>query len=136
MKRCDETYDIFGYDDVTMDDIQKLLPTDSDIDSRWPELMLTVFNALKDELSKLNLNDEYALILLARLCKDTGGLQYYFPKGDALEHQLKRMHIWRDFNGNNVPELSRRYGISTQNVYAAIRQMRASEVKARQIGLF
>lgn len=136
MKRCEETYDIFGYDDVTLEDLQKLLPCDDENDYLWPELMLTVFNSLKDELCKLNISEEYALILLARLCKDTGGLQYYFPKGDALEHQLKRMHIWRDFNGSNVQVLSRRYGISTQNVYDAIRRMRASEVKARQIGLF
>ncbi|WP_241908835.1 Mor transcription activator family protein [Vibrio kanaloae] len=131
----EENFEMFGYDDVSVDDLEALLPTDESR-HRWPDMMLTIYESLRSELNKLGLDDGYALVLLSRLCADTGGLQYYFPKGELLEHQLKRMRIWKEFNGNNVPELAKKHGISTQNVYMAIRQMRAQEIKRHQQELF
>ncbi|EKO3778378.1 positive regulator of late transcription [Vibrio metschnikovii] len=130
-----QNFDMFGFDNVSLDDIDKLLE-DEESRVRWPEMMMTIFHSLSDECSKFGLNDRAALVMLARLCKDTGGLQYYFPKGEQLEHQLRCMYIWREFNGNNVPELAMKYKLSTQNIYAAIRKMRSLEVKKRQHQLF
>ncbi len=127
--------DMFGFKGVSLDDLDRLLP-DEETKARWPEMMLTIYESLRDEFNNLNLDERYALIMLARLCKDTGGLQYYFPKGDQLEHQLKCMYIWRDFDGKNVPDLAIKYDTSTQNIYTAIRKMRALEVKKRQPPLF
>jgi len=127
--------DLFGFENVSIEDLDQLLPTEEN-SVRWPEMMLTIFESLRDECAKMNLDERTALVFLSRLCKDTGGLQYYFPKGDQLEHQLKSMYIWREFNGKNVPELALKYDISTQNVYAAIRKMRSLEYKKRQPQLF
>ncbi|PAR29533.1 Mor transcription activator family protein [Vibrio metoecus] len=131
----EENFDMFGFDGVSLSDVEKLLG-DEESKARWPEMMLTIFESLKDECSKLGLDEKVAMVLLARLCKDTGGLQYYFPKGEMLEHQLRCMYIWREFNGHNVPELSRKYGISTQKIYLAISKMRKLEVRKRQRQLF
>ncbi|HAS3205983.1 TPA: positive regulator of late transcription [Vibrio cholerae] len=131
----EDNFDMFGFEGVSLADIDKLLD-DEESKVRWPEMMLTIFESLKDECSKLGLDEIVALVLLARLCKDTGGLQYYFPKGEQLEHQLRCMYIWREFNGQNVPELAIKYNLSTQNIYAAIRRMRNLEVRKRQHQLF
>ncbi|MEZ8102128.1 Mor transcription activator family protein [Vibrio bivalvicida] len=132
----EQNFDLFGYENVTVEDIKKLQPSDHFGRSRWPELMLTVHELLKDELSKANVDENLALVLVARLCKDTGGTQYYFPSGDHLKHQLRNMFIWRDFNGQNVQELSLKYKLSTQKVYDALRDMRKIEVHTRQHNLF
>ncbi|WED29183.1 positive regulator of late transcription [Vibrio sp. DW001] len=132
---ADENFEMFGFDDISVDDLEVLLPSEGN-NHRWPDMMLTVHESLRSELAKIGLDERYALVLLARLCEDTGGLQYYFPKGDLLENQLKRMHIWKEFNGNNVPELAKKYDLSTQNVYVAIRHMRSLEMAKRQPKLF
>lgn len=131
----EENLDMFGYDNVTMKDIEQLMP-DDEMKKRWPEIMLTVYELIREECVKFNIDEQIAMIMLAKLCKKTGGLQFYFPKGEILEHQLKLMYIWRDFNGNNVFELARKYDTSTQNIYTAIRTMRSVEVKKRQFQLF
>ncbi len=127
--------DLFGFENVSIEDLDQQLPTEEN-SVRCPEMMLTNFESLSDECDKMNIDERTSLVFLSRLCKDTGGLQYYFPKGDQLEHQLKSMYIWREFNGKNVPELALKYDISTQNVYAAIRKMRSLEFKKRQPQLF
>ncbi|ELO1827803.1 positive regulator of late transcription [Vibrio cholerae] len=131
----EENFDMFGFDGVSLADIDKLLD-DEESKVRWPEMMLTIFESLKDECSKLGLDERVALVMLARLCKDTGGMQYYFPKGEQLEDQLRWMYIWRDFDGKNILELSRKYKVSTQNIYSSIRRMRKLELKSRQHALF
>ena len=127
--------DMFGFDNVSLDDLDRLVPDEAS-SVRWPEMMMTVYEALRDECQKMGIDERCALVMLARLCKDTAGLQHYFPKGDQLEHQLKCMYIWRDFDGKNVPELALKYDTSTQNIYAAIRKMRSLEIRKRQPTLF
>ena len=131
----EENFDLFGYDNVTLEDIDNITPDDNE-GNRWPEMMYAIFESLRFECKKLNIDERMAMIMLARLCKDVGGVQFYFPKGEVLEHQLKSMNIWRDFDGNNIFELAKKYDTSTQNIYAAIRKMRALECRKRQKQLF
>ncbi|EOW9148485.1 Mor transcription activator family protein, partial [Vibrio cholerae] len=130
-----DNLDMFGFEGVTVRDLDMILSC-KESKARWPHMMLTIFYLLSDECSKLGLDDKVALVLLSRLCRDTGGLQYYFPKGEELENQLRSMYIWREFNGRNVPELALKYNLSTQNIYAAIRKMRKLELQKRQHRLF
>ena len=54
---------------------------------------------------------------------DTAGGDYiYVPKRTSLERDLRRKAIAREFNGANVKQLARKYGISDRHVRTIIQE--------------
>ncbi len=51
-----------------------------------------------------------------------GGELIYFPKRSTLERDLRRQAIHREFNGANVREISRKYGLSERHVRTILQE--------------
>lgn len=60
----------------------------------------------------------------------------YVPTSDKQAQHLRYEQIWREFNGRNHAELSIRYRLSVQQIYAITRLMRAAHVRDKQAQLF
>lgn len=128
----ENTEDLFGFGDVDVDQIESL----DDESHRWPEAMRQMYDILKYELDQAGQDPKLAIRQLGSICKAFGGMQFYLPRGHHLEKELTHLHIWQEFKGNNVPELSRKYNMSMQHIYRVVAKMRGREIKKRQPELF
>ena len=67
----------------------------------------------------------YELVGLERFLKiiDTAGGEFlYFPKRSTLERDLRREAILREFDGTNVRQLARKYGLSERHVRSILQK--------------
>lgn len=122
------------FDDERDDSILTHLD-DSTEGSRFPALLSELNALLRTELERLGYDPRHSLELVVAISKQIGGMQVYFPRGQALEYLVRDMHIWRDFTGDNVHELVEKYHVTYKTVYKAIKRMRKLEVNKRQYSL-
>jgi Mor family transcriptional regulator len=127
MKENDDNLDMFGFDNVDLNDIESVI--EGDVKS--PDALRQIYALFKQELDQ-----ESALRLLSSFCKHFGGFPVYVPKGRKLEAELKKISIWNDFDGRNIEELAKKYRVSVFHVYHVIKQMRKAEFEKRQPSLF
>lgn len=104
--------------------------------TRFPGLLADLNALLRQELIKLKIDPRHSLELVTAISRHIGGMQVYFPKGQVLEYLVRDMAIWRDFTGNNIPELVERYHVTYKTVYKAIKRMRRLEHRKHQMPLF
>jgi Mor family transcriptional regulator len=67
----------------------------------------------------------YELVGLERFLKiiDTAGGEFlYFPKRSPLERDLRREAILREFDGTNLRQLARKYGLSERHVRSILQK--------------
>lgn len=67
----------------------------------------------------------YELVGLERFLKiiDTAGGEFlYFPKRSTLERDLRRQAILREFDGTNLRQLARKYGLSERHVRSILQK--------------
>lgn len=67
----------------------------------------------------------YELVGMERFLKiiDTAGGEFlYFPKRSSLERGLRRKAIAEEFDGSNVRQLSRKYGLSERHIRTILHQ--------------
>lgn len=103
--------------------------------SRFPSLLAELNALLRHELERLGADPKLSLELVAAISGKIGGMQVYFPRGQSLEFLIRDMKIWRDFNGDNVPDLVERYHVTYKTVYKAIKRMRRIETAKKQLSL-
>ncbi|MPW32008.1 hypothetical protein F9L16_23985 [Agarivorans sp. B2Z047] len=101
---------------------------------RWSGLTGEVFEALKQELVDVDESGEVAARLVMMLSKNFGGAQLYFPRATALKIHIRNNAIWRDFNGKNITQLVREYGLSQPAVYRIIQQKRKEHQTTQEEG--
>ncbi|MFB1078159.1 Mor transcription activator family protein [Photobacterium damselae] len=125
-----KTIDMLGFGSVCADDIDRMV--DEDELHRWPETVREMYELFKDQTK----DSAQALSLLVSVCQTFGGLQIYLPRGRQLDAMVKSLNIWREFKGDNVPSLARKYGVSEQHIYRTIAKMRKREIRKLQPELF
>jgi len=130
----EENQDLFGMEDISIDDLEKI--TSEDEKDRWPEIVRQMYDLLCYELKEEGLDSYVAIKQINAICKSFGGMQFYLPRGKILESMITQLHVWDEFTGNNVVELSRKYNVSMQHIYRVIAKMRKSETKRRQLDMF
>lgn len=67
----------------------------------------------------------YELVGLERFLKiiDTAGGEFlYFPKRSTLERDLRRKAILGEFDGTNLRQIARKYGLSERHVRSILQQ--------------
>ena len=67
----------------------------------------------------------YELVGLEQFLKiiDTAGGEFlYFPKRSTLERDLRREAILREFDGTNLRQLARKYGLSERHVRSILQK--------------
>lgn len=124
------------FDDERDDSILDHLDDADGERSRFPALLAELNALLRVELERLGGDPRHSLELVVAISKQIGGMQVYFPRGQVLEYLVRDMKIWRDFNGDNVPELVERYHVTYKTVYKAIKRMRRIEHRKHQMPLF
>jgi len=76
----------------------------------------------KGDMQEKAANDT-ALEIVDHIRKTYGGETLYFPKGQELDATLRHHSIYKEFNGKNHASLAKKYGVSTQWVYAVIKEI-------------
>lgn len=127
-------HDLFG--DIRDDSILDNLDEGNAESARFPALLSQLNALLRRELEKYGVDPRLSLELVYAMSSQIGGMQVYFPRGEALNAIIRDMKIWRDFTGKNIPELVERYQVTYKTVYKAIRRMRRLEQRKYQPDLF
>ncbi len=95
------------------------------------ETVEDIFNSI------LKVIDDYgqAHKILEQILEDNGGLQVYLPlKSRAVKEELDQA-IYEVFEGNNIKEVCKRFNVSFNRVYDAIRRekKRRAEVMTKKL---
>lgn len=67
----------------------------------------------------------YELVGMDRFLKiiDTAGGEFlYFPKRSTLERALRRQAIAKEYDGSNVRQLARKYGLSDRHIRTILQE--------------
>lgn len=125
----EDNHDLFGFDELDLNAVENVIESD---ESKSPETLRQIYALFRDELD----DQQKAVVLLSRFCKNFGGLFVYVPKGKKLEAELQNLSIWNEFKGNNAEALAKKYNLSVVHVYRVIKTMRKREVDKQQPLLF
>ena len=99
-----------------------------------PSRGMEFFNSLRDILTTALADqekltepeaDEVIRIVEQGIVDFWGGIQLYIPI-EALNLLLRNEQIYRDYNGDNIPELCRKYQISGTQIRKIINELRAA----------
>lgn len=108
--------------------------------NRWPSLLVEVIDVMQAELQRQHFEESEAKLTASKLvgvmAHYFGGKSFYLPAGDKIKEALRDTQIYRDFTGNNVPELIKKYRLSESTIYAILRQQRSLQRKRHQMDLF
>ncbi len=107
---------------------------------RWPlqlaELVdVTVAALLRERVEGIDSVRLAEAVVLAQALY-FGGQQFYLPKGKALATALTHARIFHEHNGRNVPDLARRYRLTTRQIQHIYRQQLLVRRGRRQFPLF
>ncbi len=116
---------------VSLDEIEGIISSRVTLHkNKWPIYMQMMLKVVQNELKDIDL-DEKKKIDLACCFIDSfllcfSGRARSFPSGISALSILRSKAVCKEFKGNNVNELSRRFGVSSSVVYGYIRQDRAN----------
>lgn len=79
--------------------------------------------------------DHAGYTIMRRIAEAVGGASVYLPTVDSIARHERDESIWRDFNGANLGDVARKYGITTIHAYRIIKRMRAADLACRQATL-
>lgn len=79
--------------------------------------------------------DHAGYAIMRRIAAAVGGAVVYLPAIDSIARHERDEAIWRDFTGNNVRDIARKYGITTTHAYRIIKHMRAADLASRKATL-
>ena len=128
-------------DDKNLDELLSKAE-DIELDSTaWLHALAELVSIFKDEMtSSAKLDESKALKLakrlVARQAHHMGGRQYYLPRDERLKKALRDVDIWQRYNGRNIDVLQREYSLTSQQIYAILREQRQLERERRQHNLF
>lgn len=67
-----------------------------------------------------------------RLCEEYGGQRVYIPQDREYTLELRDLQIWREFTGNNAPELAAKHGLTEQQVGNILGHVRREQLRKNQ----
>lgn len=67
------------------------------------------------------------------LAEDWGGTSVYIPKDELRRLRKRNSRIYNEFNGGNVADIARKYGISEQRVYVVLKEERQRRRTSQQL---
>lgn len=111
-------------------------PVGAELRARWPQALVDMHGVIEHVLRNQPAAADLATAVTRALAHYMGGVQWYLPKDDKLEIALRDRAIWREFSGNNVLMLARKYKLSTQQIGNICVTQRALHLKKIQPDLF
>ncbi|EKP0260078.1 transcriptional regulator [Aeromonas sobria] len=111
------------------------IPT-TELTAKWPKALAELVDVLACELVRGGMEPELAKAQARKLAlvqaHYMGGRAYYIPTGEHLKAALRGRAIWDEFNGRNIDQLARKYGLSVPQTYAVVAFQRRLAYAARQ----
>lgn len=102
----------------------------------YPEILALIARANYDALRAAGVAadpaTDIAFAVAERVRKDLGGGDFYVPKGEYWEADVRADEIWRKFNGRNYAELAQAYDLTEMRIRQIVANKRAADVKKRQ----
>lgn len=80
----------------------------------------------------LNLAEVIGIDAFRRIVKTYGGATVYIPKADGLILPLRNDLIIREYDGTNIFELSRKWGLTERRIQDIVRE-KSDEIRNRPI---
>ena len=112
----------------------------SEAEEKYPEMLLDLREDLAEILVEAGIArdqaGELAFAAVERWRKRNGGRHLYVCKGQEWEHHQRNHEIYRKFNGQNIDQLSREYGLAEQRIYQILAIVRSELLEKRQIKMF
>lgn len=126
------------------EDLDQLLEHMGDVEQsrhRWPQLLAELVDVMADHFHRRRkMADEAAASEAAQvvtvLAHYFGGRLTYLPKDEKLKLAVRDNLIWLEFNGRNVPTLSKKHNLTEMQVYNIIREQRSLHVERVQPDMF
>ncbi|MCX0422092.1 transcriptional regulator [Aeromonas veronii] len=112
----------------------------SELTAKWPKALSELVDVLACELVRGGMAQEQAKAQARKLAlvqaHYMGGRAYYIPTGEHLKAALRDRVIWDEFNGRNIDQLARKYGLSVPQTYAVVAEQRLINKSKSQGVLF
>jgi len=132
-----QTIDLFGMTvDRAVIDASTYRLLNDETAPGWTESLRSMFDTIESVVDKHRNDEMLSFILLSEFCRMFGGAPFYVPTGKTLSSVLRSIQIWKEFKGNNVFELSRKFGVSTREIQFVLSRMRRSELRKIQGDMF
>jgi Mor family transcriptional regulator len=100
----------------------------SELTAKWPKALSELVDVLACELARGGMAPDLARAQARKLAlvqaHYMGGRAYYIPTGEHLKAALRDRAIWDEFNGRNIDQLARKYGLSVPQTYAVVAEQR------------
>jgi len=113
---------------------------DKEAKAKWPESIAEMFDALHTKLRAFVPEEQRSNaafeLLLAVLNSGEAGMQFYMPKADALERELRDRVIYTEAKRLSIGALAQRYRLTDSRVYAIIREQESRKFSQNQGTLF
>ncbi|WP_018652004.1 Mor transcription activator family protein [Actinobacillus capsulatus] len=99
---------------------------DDELSKYWGSVLADLVSVIKTELRRQgkSFDDKTIEKIVLVMSHYLGGQAIYLPRGDRLKEALRDYTIFDQFNGKNMPELSKRFNLSEPHIYAIIRKQR------------
>jgi Mor family transcriptional regulator len=95
-------------------------------EERRAELLLSIISNVSQSLVKAGIPEDKAYDIAVQLSddlrQDFGGELFYMPKGQDYDTLVKHHQIFKEFNGTNHAELSRKYKVSVTHLYRVLKK--------------
>ncbi|RTR37929.1 transcriptional regulator [Shewanella canadensis] len=114
-----------------LETLQTLKPDErSDFIKRWPSSLQSLCELMRVTLEGQKVRNALAIseALATTLSIYLGDRVLYIPNGEPLKDVLRDIRIWREFEGDNLEQLSREYGLSERRINLIIAEQRAAFV--------
>ncbi|OBY54186.1 Mor transcription activator family protein [Aggregatibacter aphrophilus] len=104
---------------------EEALPSEK-IKGKYEGLIGEMFDVLINEFEKNSKTKNEALELaestVLTIANYFGGRSFYLPNGTRLKAQIRANRIFKEFKGDNMNELTRKYSLSSPHIYAILRK--------------
>ena len=104
---------------------EEALPSEK-IKGKYEGLIGEMFDVLINEVEKNAKTKKEALELaestVLTIANYFGGRSFYLPNGTRLKAQIRANRIFKEFKGDNMNELTRKYSLSSPHIYAILRK--------------
>ena len=100
--------------------------TSEKIKGKYEGIIGEMFDVLINEFEKNSKTKNEALTLaesaVLTIANYFGGRSFYLPNGTRLKAQIRANRIFKEFKGDNMNELTRKYSLSSPHIYAILRK--------------
>ncbi|WP_421195290.1 Mor transcription activator family protein [Aeromonas jandaei] len=131
------TVDLFGVGvDLNAIDPETYRMLSDDTAPGWSEQLRAMFDVISHVVENHRDDKALDLLIISEICRNFGGAPFYVPNGSTLKTVIRSIQIWKEFDGKNQIELSRKHGVTLRSIQFILSSMRKSHLRKIQGDMF